>query len=438
MFNTDKDTLSITDIEKYIEYFKAYYLPKLEKMKRYYDCKNDTIMNKTFKDKTKANNKCATPYCSYISNVLTGYFNLGGVTYTSQNETLINQINEIYKAQDEHTKNNQLALDASIYGVAYELLYIDEDKQVAFDTLDPRTIITIYDNTISQNLKFAIRYWTTKDVTNNEETTYIEVYSRDSIEYYTKRMSGTIKNNTEPHYFKKVPINIFRNTKGFTSDFGKLVPLVDSYDESISQTLNFREDLANSYLVFKNTNLTDEEILKMKEARVIQVEDASTDSQASVQYLSKDTLDAENENLKVRLSSDIEKFSYISELEVKSHTTASGNSLQLIGLEAIVQQKEYYAKKALYNRLTIIINYLQLLDLDKNCKATDINLTFKRNMPLDMSMQADIATKLQPIVSKETLLSQLPFITDVQLELERIKGESEVNAYADILQAEGE
>lgn len=434
MFNTNKDFLTIEEIEKYIQLFEAKFLPKLKKLKRYYDCKNDTIMNKTYTDTTKANNKCATPYCSYVSNTLTGYFMGAGVSYTSSNEEIIEQLQDIYKKQDELTKNNQLALDASIYGVAYELLYIDEDKQVAFDTINPQTIITIYDNSISQKLKFAIRYWTTEEILTNEKNTYIEVYSTTNIDYYVKNTSGLINTGTERHYFKTVPINIFRNTKGFTSDFEKIITLVDAYDEAISQTLNFREDLNSAYLVFKNTNLDNDDIQKMKETRVIQIEDASEGSASSVSYLAKDTIDAENENLKVRLSADIEKFSYISELEVKSHTTASSNSLQLIGLESLVSQKEHYFRKALINRVAMVINILNTLGA--NYGVNDIYITFTRNMPIDMTIQADIASKLQPIISKETLLSNLPFIKDVSLELDRIKKENEVNSYYDF--GEGE
>lgn len=432
MFNTDKQQLSLEEAKRYIDVFKTSQLLKLEKMKRYYDAKNDTIMNRSFKDSSKPNNKVSTPYCSYISNVLTGYFNLGATTYTSQNEEFLTELSNIYYAQDEHTKNNQLALDASIYGVSYELLYINENKQIAFDTLDPRTIITIYDNTISQNLLFAIRFWETKDILSEKTHVYIEVYSRDNVKYYCDDLCT----NTQEHFFKKVPINVYRNTKGFTSDFEKLIKLVDAYDIAISDTLNDREALNDSYLCFYNTNLEDESILKMKENKVIQVESPSDMSQAKIEWLTKDTVSAEAEALKSRLQADIEKFSYISELEVKSHTSATGNTLQLISLESLVQQKEYYAKKALINRIDMICNHLNLLGSSYNTK--DINISMIRNMPLSLDIQADIASKLSPYISKETLLSQLPFVTDVKLELDRIKAESEINAYANMIQTEGE
>lgn len=432
MFNVSKNKTQLTtqEIEKYIEVFKTTYLPHLQKMKRYYDGKNDKIMNRTFSDSSKPNNKYCSPYCSYISNVLSGYFNLGGVTYTSQNEPLLAKLQTLFYEEDAKTKNNQLALDSSIYGCAYELLYINENKEVSFDVLNPCTVITIYDNTIAQELKFAIRFWTQKDILSAEETTYIEVYSANEILYYERKYSGgVVLVDSEPHYFKKVPINIYRNTKSFKGDFDKLISSVDAYDIAISDTLNDRQALNDSYLVFRNTNIDNEDIKAMKENKVIQIEDSMEGSQSSVDWLTKDTVSAEAEALKDRLSADIEKFSYISELEVKSHTSATGSSLQLIGLESIVQQKEYYARKALINRIQMIINFYNLLGEFEDCSSKDISITFVRNMPLDMNVMSDIASKLNGIISKETLLSQLPFITDVQLELERINKENELNSY---------
>ena len=56
-----------------------------------------------------------------------------------------------------------------------------------------------------------------------------------------------------------------------------------------------------------------------------------------------------------------------------------------------------------------------------------IDIIFKRNIPTDLSGLADIINKLSNVVSTETLLGQLPFIEDIQAELERIKKEKEEN-----------
>jgi SPP1 family phage portal protein len=51
----------------------------------------------------------------------------------------------------------------------------------------------------------------------------------------------------------------------------------------------------------------------------------------------------------------------------------------------------------------------------------DLNFTFKRNLPDNLDEAADIAQKLNGIVSPETQLSVLPFVDDPKTELKRIE-----------------
>ncbi|MEG2375018.1 MAG: phage portal protein, partial [Niameybacter sp.] len=137
----DKE-LSLEMMEKYIELFRTSQLPRLQKLKRYYDCKNDTIMNRTFKDITKPNNKIATAWASYITTLTTGYFMGKPVTYHTDN----NELNEyLHKSNTKEISHNAaLEKDCSIFGYAAEILYINENKEIDFAKVDPMSIIPIY------------------------------------------------------------------------------------------------------------------------------------------------------------------------------------------------------------------------------------------------------------------------------------------------------
>ena len=50
-------------------------------------------------------------------------------------------------------------------------------------------------------------------------------------------------------------------------------------------------------------------------------------------------------------------------------------------------------------------------------------MTFTRSLPMDLSALADSISKLQGTVSRRTLMSQLDFISDVNLEEEQIMKE---------------
>ena len=65
----------------------------------------------------------------------------------------------IFEYNDEADENAELAKNASIYGVAYELLYFsDEEHMIRFKALNPTEIIPIYDKTVEENLLAVIRY----------------------------------------------------------------------------------------------------------------------------------------------------------------------------------------------------------------------------------------------------------------------------------------
>jgi SPP1 family phage portal protein len=55
----------------------------------------------------------------------------------------------------------------------------------------------------------------------------------------------------------------------------------------------------------------------------------------------------------------------------------------------------------------------------------DIFWEFKRNIPIDLAYVAEYASKLKGIHSDHTLLSQIPYIDDVDYELELMKQEQE-------------
>jgi SPP1 family phage portal protein len=88
------------------------------------------------KDPAKPNNKIANAYASYITDTLTGYFIGEPITYTSIDDKLLQELTMIFEYNDEADENAELAKTASIYGVAYEMLYFNkEDKMIRFNTL---------------------------------------------------------------------------------------------------------------------------------------------------------------------------------------------------------------------------------------------------------------------------------------------------------------
>jgi len=109
---------------------------------------------------------------------MTGYFVGEPITYTSQDEELMGEVSAIFNYNDEAVENSSLAKDASIYGSAYEQIYIDADGNVRFQKLDAISAIPIYDDTIEADLLYFIRYYADEDILTGDTTEYVEVFSR--------------------------------------------------------------------------------------------------------------------------------------------------------------------------------------------------------------------------------------------------------------------
>lgn len=425
MFYLDKEITSEM-VEKYIDIYRTTYLPRLQKLKRYYDCKNDTIMNRTFKDVTKPNTKIASPWSNYITTLSTGYFMGKPVTYSTPNDTLNEYLHKNNTKEISH--NAAIEKDCSVYGLAAEILYINDKKEVDFARVEPTSIIPIYSTSIDRKLKYVIRFWGNTDILSNKSTTHVEVYSDTDIKHYTYSEGGTVLVAVETHHFKEVPINIFYNNDDGIGDFEKVIKLIDAYDLALSDTANFRAELNDSYLVFKNTNLDTSDILTMKENKIIQIEDSQEGSKSDVDWLNKDSNDTENENYKNRLADDIKKFSFVNDIEgAKSHTSATSAKIGLLGIEQVCSDKETHFRKALLRRLQLISNVFNMLG--SSVELDNVVITFVRNIPIDLSVIGDTIAKLLPIVSKETLLSQIPFVNDVKEEMRRIENESSIDSY---------
>ena len=171
----------------------------------------------------------------------------------------------------------------------------------------------------------------------------------------------------------------------------------------------------------------------MRQKRVISIEDIEAGQQASVDFLNKDTNDVELEQYTTRIEKNIKMFSGIGDLESKSHQTATSAEMSMMGLTQNIAIKENYFRYALMRRNELICNALAIKDLDFDFSS--IKITFTRNLPVDTGVVADVISKLRGLVSTETLIQQLPFVTDVSTEMQRLSTEKEVNSYANMIQS---
>lgn len=416
-------------VKKFIDSYKQNELPRLQKLEEYYEAKNE-ILKRLMADETKPNNKIANPYASYITDTLTGYFMGEPISYSALDEKILEELNLIFEYNDEADENVELARACSIYGKAFELLYVDLDGAVRFKRLDTKECIPIFDDTIENDLLYLIRFYPEKDWEQDKNFTWIEIIDKTATRRYraNENYGDMVLIEEIPHYFGMCPIVIFKNNEEETGDFEKVISLIDAYDKMESDSLNDFEYFCDAYLALIGFTADADDVKTMKENRVLLL-DKDTDAK----WLTKDEHDSTIENMKIRIDKDIHKFSKcpnLSDEDFASNASGVAIKYKMVGTENLVSVKERKFKKGLQRRLELI-SILQ----DKKYSTFDwraIDIIFTRNLPTNDTEIANMVNTLSSIVSTETLLAQLPFVENVQDEMERIDKEKEKNPFYDV------
>lgn len=425
-FKLHKDTVITNElIDKLIEKHSAE-RSRILRMKRYYDNLND-IMNRQYTDPNKPQNKISHNYAGLITDNYVGYMVGEPISYKSDNDALLERLNESFLYNDEVDNNTTLAQEQSICGYAYELLFRDEEANPRFMCTNTEEMIVVYENDLEEKVLFAIRYIQGEE---NEGMAYIY----DNVnEYVYNTENNKIKGvpTIAPHYFASVPICTYENNRQRIGDFEKVISLIDAVDKTNSDTANDFEYFTNALLVISGVAMEEDNSnpLDFKNNRVLNF--ADTNSKA--EYLIKNINDTALENYKNRLVKDIYNFSKIVDMTDENFgSNLSGISLKykFSAMELNTSIKESKFKKGLMRRIELLTSFLKI-KTNTDFTYTEIIPIFTRNIPSNELETVNMVKSLYGMISDKTLLSQLPFITDVQSELDTLKQQKEeqVSAY---------
>ena len=392
---------------------------RYRKLQNYYEAEHDIKQSK--KDAHKPNNKLVHPYPDYITNMLVGYFVGQAVKYKDKDgksKKTLDKLLEVYAYADEAEHNLELAKTCSIKGKAFEIVYMDSYSKTRFIGIEPDEMFCVYDNTLENNIKYAVRFFEIQK--GDKKVEQVEIYTRKNIFIYQLDNEELKLIEEKEHYFGDVPVVEYENNKEAMGDFEKVLSLVDAYDKSQSNTLNDMDQFTDAYLCLSGYQGTeDADIAKMREDQVLLL-----DEKGAAQWLVKNINDTWVENFKTRLKNDIHKFSATPDMSDENFgSNLSGVSLRykLLAMEQVRAAKERKFRKGLQRRIELICTALKITtDIED---YTNIEMSFNNTLPQNVQELSQIIQNLAPWVSLETLLSQLPFIDSATDEIGRKKQE---------------
>ena len=422
MYMLSKDTeLTPELLRKILDRFNTTDLIKRKRWKNYYDGKMD-ILQKQYSDPTKPCSHVVTNLCKVVADTYCGYIAGKPVTYTSNDN--IDDIQEVINYNDDESENTNWLLNALIYGVGYELHWIDNDAQERYSQISPLNCVAIHAASLERELLYFIRWYDVSDF-DDDYLLCVEVYDAHTKKtYHCHGLVGALEFiSEEPHAFNDVPVSVFYLNEQEESIFNQAMSLNDAYNELQSSEVDDYSAFCDAYLVLIGTDAEKEDIAEMKENRVLVLPEG-----ANAQYLIKQSNDTQITNMLENIKKNIFKVTCTPDMSDENFMAQSGVAIKykLVGFENMASAIVTNFTKAIQRRIELICNILHLKASDTVWR--DVNINFVRNLPADLTETINLVNSLKGTVSDATLLSQIPFITDVQSEIEAVREQKEKEA----------
>lgn len=394
---------------------------KLNKMHDYYKSETDATENYTQVD-SRSNATINFDFMSKFIDEEVSYSVGNDVSYLSHSgdtKTLDFIRNSFAHWSKKH--EHKLCKTMLKYGVAYELCYFDKaldgSMQFSSKVISPRKGYAYLDE--NGNVTMFLHVFKKKFDT----TIYLDIYTPKAI-YHLNSAYGQVSEPTT-NMFGVVPVGIAKiQTKTI---YDTIKTIQDAYERNNSDISNEISDFRNAYLTFTGCEVDEALLKKMKELGILNIP-TTGNINANVAWLIKNINDTFIQNTVNNQEDKMYQLtSHINHNE-KMQSNLSGVALRsrLISLEEKCKLNEGSLADCITTRLQLLFLWAKVTN-STVYNFRDIQIKFTPNVPQDILNTAQIISLLKDLVSDETLLSLLPFITNPNTEIEKKNAELKNN-----------
>ena len=400
----------------------------LAQLKAYYKGKHKILSDEGRENKLVCN------HAKDIADTATSYFIGNPVSYKSNAD--IRPLTDALELAGADEADMDNGLDLSIYGRAYEYIYTKQDgTDLIIKNLPPENTFVVYDDSIEQNELFAVYYYAQVDSRDENKTVYVATILTQNYKYMAviEDMEGPqgFMERPEPHFKGEVPVIEYLNNKLAIGDYELQIPLIDAYNALMSDRITDKEQFIDAILALYGAMLGDNEAKdadgrtaaqKLKEDRLMELP-----KDAKAEYITRTFDESGVEVLKKAIEQDIHKFSHIPCMTDESfggNVSGVAMEFKLLGMENITKIKTRYYKRGLRKRLRLFEDWLAK-SKSVQVDISGITPTFSRAMPKNLLEISQVTANLWGKVSRKTLLSQIPFVENVEEELAAVKKEED-------------
>lgn len=389
-------------------------------------------------------NHVVSNLCYYVVNAFKGYLVGYPPEYVcAPEDKKAKEIIDLYRHQNKARVEAEIAQNLSIFGVAYELVYLSDDATPVpkSTVLSPMDAFVAYSGDVESDSVFgAVRY---EEKDDKGVTTYrLYLYTRTDFEIWTSHSyTGPWERvgKPQPHGFNRVPLIEYCNNSERMGDFEQIITLQDAYNRLLSNRLDDKDAFVRSVLLIsghvlgKTPEEVEESLNMLKRHRTLQFDDEN----GSAQYLEKTMDESGIQVLQDQIKNDLHKLAMcpdLSDEQFSSNSSGVAMAYKLFGTDQRVAEKisqfglGFTRRCKLYD--TALHNPTRNPNIDTGTDIASMNIVFKLNTPQDLSYMSSSLTNLvdSKIISKKTARSNLLIVPDADAEKEQIDKEAEEEA----------
>nr|UWI13957.1 MAG: portal protein [Bacteriophage sp.] len=373
-----------------------------------------------FKGKTFETAKIILQSLRSIIKFHVGYICSNPISLTGDSQ-VVSDMTNIYKKGNFHKRDMEIAKDLLTYGDCFEYLFLDDKDRICSKIIRNKDSYPIY-NSDGKYTHF-VEFWKDEDTRDDH---YV-VYYPDKVEIYINHELVDTKVN-----LSGLPIWYSSLDKSKNDMFGDpfildLIPVMDSIEQLLSKLDDAVSTLSLNPIGVVTGQRIDSNIPNNITGVVLNLEDNSTFQYASANM--------DRESIKLELDYLIQMFYSVacvpSVLTGSSNiANVSENSTTMIFYQTDNFCKQFITamKEGFVTRFEQIRKLLEIKDTTIDDELFDtLDFCFNVNRPVDNKSDME-NMKLQyecGAISKQTIIDKSPYTTDVALELERLKQESE-------------
>jgi SPP1 family phage portal protein len=364
-------------------------------------------------------------YAKTILNFATAYLLKNPVTL-SGDEKVVAALKDVYNKARLNRKDREILDKMLKYGDCYEYLYFDNDKNILSHIIDPADAYPIYDD--SNNLIGFIESWTSAD----SLVSYYVIYTNENVYQYDNK-GGTLHLTNTSDNVSGLPIH-YKNQSEVDDRYGRsdlddYISILDSMEDLLSKNTDALYRYMNGIPVVTGQQLKGEGLPQDVVGGGIVLDDGAT-------------FDFKSNNIDRQTFETIHKTLMQSLLDISMTPAVSMNKTDISNLSEVSIQLLYSLAdiKASLNAEYLKAGFEQRFDQIRHMLAMQgvvfkdedyetLHVVFSAATPKN---ESEIISNLQTLqqmkaISLQSILENVPYVTDVNEELQRVKAESQEN-----------